>query len=217
MVVLAGGRRLGRSSAWCAVMAQGMAQHGARSRVDVVVAVVGEVDLAELLPLVRAYCDFYEVAPTDAELLALSRALIADPRREGVQFLARTGTGSPAGFATVFWTWDTTEGGRIGVMNDLFVVPTARGSGVAEALVSACRRACRDHGAVRLNWITAPTNARAQAVYDRIGATREQWISYGLPVEQLERRGSAGASGSAGQMGSDGSVGADAAGSEEGV
>ena len=40
----------------------------------------------------RGYADFYEVSPTDEDLLALSRALIADPAREGVQFLARTPT-----------------------------------------------------------------------------------------------------------------------------
>ena len=40
---------------------------------------VAEADLTELLPLMRAYCDFYEVAPSDEALLALSRALIADP------------------------------------------------------------------------------------------------------------------------------------------
>jgi hypothetical protein len=38
---------------------------------------VTEADLAELLPLMRGYCDFYEVAPSDEALLALSRALIA--------------------------------------------------------------------------------------------------------------------------------------------
>jgi len=52
---------------------------------------VSEADLTELLPLMRAYCDFYEVAPSDDDLLALSRALIADPEREGVQLLAREG------------------------------------------------------------------------------------------------------------------------------
>ena len=44
---------------------------------------VTTADLPELLPLVRAYCDFYEVDPTDDALLAVSRALIADPEREG--------------------------------------------------------------------------------------------------------------------------------------
>src|SRR6185312_8996077 len=46
-------------------------------------------DLAELLPLMRGYCDFYEVSPGDDELLDMSRELIADPEKEGVQFIAR--------------------------------------------------------------------------------------------------------------------------------
>jgi hypothetical protein len=47
--------------------------------------VVGPGDLPELLPLMRAYCDFYQVAPGDQALLELSRALLADPQREGLQ------------------------------------------------------------------------------------------------------------------------------------
>ena len=46
------------------------------------------VDLPVLMPLVRAYCDFYGVDPRDDRLVALSRALIDDPS-EGVQLLAR--------------------------------------------------------------------------------------------------------------------------------
>jgi hypothetical protein len=68
---------------------------------------VGEADLADLLPMMRAYCDFYEVAPSDAGLQTLVRALIADPDREGVQLLARGDGGEPLGFATVFWSWQT--------------------------------------------------------------------------------------------------------------
>ena len=55
------------------------------------VSTVGEADLGELLPLVRGYADFYEVSPTDRALLELSRALIADPVGDGMQFLARDG------------------------------------------------------------------------------------------------------------------------------
>ena len=49
---------------------------------------VDVTDLPVLMPLMRAYCDFYEVAPRDDRLVALSRALIEDPG-EGVQLLAR--------------------------------------------------------------------------------------------------------------------------------
>src|SRR5919202_1827812 len=101
---------------------------------------VQEADLPDLLPLVRGYCDFYGVAPDDDSLLALCRALIADPEHEGVQFLARDESGRALGFATVFWSWSTLDAQRIGVMNDLFVAPEARGEGVAESLIEACRQ-----------------------------------------------------------------------------
>jgi GNAT superfamily N-acetyltransferase len=137
----------------------------------------GEASLRRLLPLMRAYCDFYRVQPSDAALLAMSRALIADPVHEGVQLLA-TDDGEAAGFATIFWSWETTTSGRIGVMNDLFVTPAARGRGVSSALIRACLERCRDHGAVRMVWQTAVDNLAAQAVYDHVGATRESWVDY---------------------------------------
>ena len=148
------------------------------------IAAVTESDLPELLPLMRGYCDFYEVAPTDEALLVMSRALIADPGREGMQLLARDEGGRAIGFATIFWTWSTLSAERLGVMNDLFVAPEARGSGAAEALIEACAERCRDRGAKHLAWQTALDNHRAQAVYDRIGARRSQWLDYDLPVQE---------------------------------
>ena len=142
---------------------------------------VTEADHADLLPLMRAYCDFYEVSPSDEALLAMSRALIADPDCEGVQLVARDDSGA-VGFATIFWSWATTSAERIGVMNDLYVAPEARGTGVAEALIEACRAECAARGAGKLTWQTAPDNAAAMKVYDRVGATREQWVDYWLPV-----------------------------------
>jgi GNAT superfamily N-acetyltransferase len=135
-----------------------------------------------LLPLVRAYCDFYEVAPTDEALLAVSRALIADPDREGVQLIARDNGMEAVGFATVYWAWDTLIADRIGIMHDLFVRPPDRGTGVADLLIHACVEECRRHGAAKLAWQTAHDNARAQAVYDRVGATRDEWVDYWLAV-----------------------------------
>jgi GNAT superfamily N-acetyltransferase len=147
------------------------------------VAVVTEHDLPELMLLIRAYLDFYEANPPDESILALSRSLIAEPEREGVQFIARGEDEHAVGFASLFWTWTTTRGGRLGVMNDLFVTPEARGSGAAEALIEACRDRCIQRGAVALTWQTAVDNHRAQALYDRIGGERsDQWLDYTLPT-----------------------------------
>jgi GNAT superfamily N-acetyltransferase len=148
------------------------------------ITVVGPVDLPELLPLLRAYCDFYQVSPSDRALVELSRALLADPRREGLQLLARDDAGRGVGFATLYWTWQTLSAARVGVMNDLYVAAEARGTGVAGALITACLERCREHGATELIWQTAKDNARAQALYDRIGATRDdRWLDYSLPVD----------------------------------
>jgi GNAT superfamily N-acetyltransferase len=146
------------------------------------IARVTDADLADLLPLLRAYCEFYEVAPSDGALLALSRAVISDPEREGVQLLARDEAGRPAGFASVYWSWDTLLAARVGIMHDLFVTPELRGRGVGEALIDACRAECRRHGAVKLGWQTAHDNRRAQRLYERVGATRDEWVDYWMPA-----------------------------------
>jgi ribosomal protein S18 acetylase RimI-like enzyme len=148
------------------------------------ITVVGRADFGDLLPLVRAYCDFYEVAPSDAALIELFEALYEDPAREGVQLIARGPREEPLGFATLYWTWSTTHAARLAVMNDLFVVPEARGSGLAEQLIDACREQSRARGATTLSWQTAPDNRRAQRLYERIGAVREQWVDYSLPVTE---------------------------------
>jgi GNAT superfamily N-acetyltransferase len=148
-----------------------------------VIATVTEEDLPDLLPLMRGYCDFYEVDTPDDGLLAMARTLIADPEREGVQLIARDDEGRAVGFATIFWTWSTLSASRIGVMNDLFVSEAARGGGTADALIEACAERCREHGATSLDWQTAHTNERARAVYERVGAKRdERWLDYSLDV-----------------------------------
>ena len=143
---------------------------------------VTEADLDELLPLMRGYADFYEVAPGDDALLAMSRALIANPEREGLQLIARDDSGLAVGFATIFWSWSTLNAARIGVMNDLFVDADARGRGYADALIRACVDRARERGAVSLGWQTAKDNHRAQAVYERVGGRREEWLDYWLPT-----------------------------------
>ena len=138
-----------------------------------------ETQVQRLLPLMRGYCDFYAVRPSAAAPLSMARALVADPPREGVQLIATDGARA-VGFATLFWSWETTTAGRVGVMNDLYVVTASRGRGAGSALIRACLERCREHGAVRMIWQTAVDNLAAQAVYDHVGATRETWVDYWL-------------------------------------
>ena len=151
------------------------------------ITVVGEADLPELMPMLRSYCDFYRVDPSDEKLAELSRALIADPG-QGLQLIARQqdgiqrdGTaGIPLGFATIFWTWQTLYAARVGVLNDLYVTPQSRGTGTGRALISHCLQLCHERGAAKLVWETAPDNETAQRLYDGIGAEKSTWFAYEL-------------------------------------
>jgi GNAT superfamily N-acetyltransferase len=145
--------------------------------VEVTISKVGQLDLSELLPMLRAYCDFYEVEPRDDRLVSLCRSLIDDPG-EGQQLIARDEEGKAVGFATIYWGWQTLDAGRIGIMNDLYVVPDVRGGGVGRALIEACRGACRKKGVGRLVWETAPDNRTAQRLYDSTGAESSTWMAY---------------------------------------
>lgn len=147
-----------------------------------------EEDLDVLLPLVRGYCAFYEETEgipqaSDDALLALSRALLTDPEGAGLQLLARdVGTGDAVGFATLYWNWSTLSARRYALMNDLFVTPAARGTGLAERLIASCAQEARARGMASLEWATALGNHRAQAVYDRAGGQRSQWLGYELQL-----------------------------------
>ena len=137
-------------------------------------------EAGELLPLMRAYCNFYESSPEDEGLLLMMRTLITDPS-QGAMFIARDADRA-VGFATVDWKWSMLRGARIGYLEDLFVSPDARGRGIADALIKICAEQCRELGMPAMLWLTAPDNDRAQAVYDRVGAVPETLVEYDLDL-----------------------------------
>ena len=141
-----------------------------------------ESDLPALLPLLRGYCDFYGASPSDDGLTAMARALIAARDADGMLLVARDGDGVAIGFATVGWKWSSLRAARIAVMEDLFMAPEARGQGAGDALIRACADRAREHGAPVLSWITALDNHRAQAVYERVGASGDAWLEYELEL-----------------------------------
>ena len=142
-----------------------------------------EADLPALLPLVRAYADFYESAPPDAGLERMCLALIADPDREGVLLAGCDPDDTVVGFAAMSWKWSSLRGARVGYLEDLFVDPGARGSGLADELIAACAERARARGAEALLWLTKPDNLRARAVYERVGAHGDEFIEYELELD----------------------------------
>jgi GNAT superfamily N-acetyltransferase len=141
-----------------------------------------EADVGALLPMMRAYCDFYGASPSDEGLMKMARELIAARDADGMLLVARDGDGAPIGFATVCWKWSSLRAARIAVMEDLFVAEEARGRGTADDLIRACGDRAREHGAPVITWLTAPDNHRAQAVYNRAGAGADTFLEYELEL-----------------------------------
>jgi GNAT superfamily N-acetyltransferase len=139
-----------------------------------------EADLPALLPLIRAYCEFYETDPNDEGIRRMFETLITDPS-QGAVFIARDG-GRAVGFATLDWKWSSLKGARIGYLEDLFVDPETRGRGIADALIEVCADRCRELGMPALEWLTATDNYRAQKVYNRTGAESGTYMEYDLEL-----------------------------------
>ena len=144
------------------------------------VSAVTPDDLVDLLPLMRAYCTFYESDPSDDDLRAMSRTFL-EPGAGGTQLIARDSSGGALGHATMLWSWDTTLAQPLAVMEDLFVTARARGRGVGAGLIQACRQLAADRRMRWLAWETAPDNETAQRLYDDV-AERTTWLTYDLLV-----------------------------------
>lgn len=66
-------------------------------------------------------------------------------------------------------------------LQDLFTSPTARGKGVARALIEAVASNARELGATRYYWLTQEHNAEARVLYNKV-AKFGGFIRYDYPL-----------------------------------
>lgn len=94
--------------------------------------------------------------------------------------------GAPAGMALWYRTFSTWTGLPGMHLEDLFVRPEQRGSGLGRALLVALSRMCADRGWARLEWDVLDWNEPSIAFYDSLGALPQtEWIGYRLSGEAL--------------------------------
>lgn len=84
--------------------------------------------------------------------------------------------GAAQGFALFFHNFSTFEG-RPGIyLEDLFVRPEARGSGLGKALLAHLAKLCGDRDCARLEWSVLDWNAPAIGFYKGLGAKMmDEW------------------------------------------
>jgi GNAT superfamily N-acetyltransferase len=148
---------------------------------DVGIEPVRQEQLNRLLPLIAAYQRFYEVEDVDDERNRAFFSRFVAPSEDGMLIGVWRGN-EPLGYACLYWTFTSLVPAEIVLMNDLYVVPDARGKGIGRSLIEASAGVARERGAHHLQWVTAPDNETAQRLYDSTGARREPSIEYELDL-----------------------------------
>lgn len=138
-------------------------------------------DLPDLITLFDAYRQFYGQPPNAN---AAERFLRERLRRDqSVILLARRETGEATGFTQLYPSFSSVSLAPVYVLNDLFVAPAARQSGVGGQLMTAARGFASCEGAVRLTLTTQVTNHAAQELYNKLGWQRDEaFHHYQLPL-----------------------------------
>jgi len=84
--------------------------------------------------------------------------------------------GEPQGFALFFHNFSTFEGRPGLYLEDLFVRPTARGSGLGKALLAHLAQLCVIRDCARLEWSVLDWNTPAIGFYKNLGAKlMDEW------------------------------------------
>jgi GNAT superfamily N-acetyltransferase len=132
-------------------------------------------DRAAWEPLWQAYLAFYR-QPLDDDITAATFDRLTDGR-DGLAGLLAVTDGVATGIAHTVTHASTWATGPSVYLEDLYVAPTARGSGTARALIEAVTDRAHLIGAANLYWMTQEYNAPARSLYDRIAA-RTSFVVY---------------------------------------
>ncbi len=124
-------------------------------------------DVSRLAPLFDSYRTFYR---QESDLEGAHRFL-ADRLEAGEArvFLAEDEEGAAIGFVQLFPSFSSVSMKRLWILNDLFVVSSARKAGVARALMERARQLAIETGAKGLILETEPDNRPAKTLYEDLG------------------------------------------------
>jgi GNAT superfamily N-acetyltransferase len=146
---------------------------------------IAEQDVPTVVAMVHELAD-YELAPEQCHLTEqqLRDALFADsPALFG--HVAESG-GEVGGFALWFLNFSTWEGVHGIYLEDLYVRPAHRGSGLGGTLLRALARECVANGYARLDWSVLDWNTPAIEFYKSVGAAgMDEWTGYRLTGRAL--------------------------------
>jgi ribosomal protein S18 acetylase RimI-like enzyme len=144
--------------------------------IDLRIARAGLAEAAALGGLVAGFRDHLRAAePTDGQIARLLPRALVDP---ALEFACAWLEGRAAGYTQARYFTSLWAGGIEAQLDDLFVVPAARGRGVGRELLRHALRSAESRGALRFALNTNERNEAAQALYRSEGLAPQSHALY---------------------------------------
>ena len=150
-------------------------------------------DMPLIATLIRGLAEYEGLShAVRMEDTALERHLFGE--RPMAEVLIGEVGGAPRGFALFFHNFSTFEGQPGVWLEDLFVVPEARRSGLGRALLGEVAKIAQERGCARMEWSVLDWNMLAIGFYRALGARAlTDWTTMRLDADALARLGADGA------------------------
>jgi GNAT superfamily N-acetyltransferase len=143
-------------------------------------------DVPAVVEMVHELAEF-ERAPEQCHLTAPQlQAALFGPAPALYGHVAVAADDQPVGFALWFLNFSTWDGVHGIYLEDLYVRPQARGTGLGTRLLATLAALCVERGYTRLQWWVLDWNETALRVYQRVGALpMDEWTVHRVSGETL--------------------------------
>jgi GNAT superfamily N-acetyltransferase len=150
-----------------------------------VIRLAGPDDVPHILRFINELADYeklsHEVVATEAKL---TDTLFSD--NPAAEVLIAERNGKPVGMALFFSNYSTFLAQPGIHLEDLYVQPDQRGSGVGKALITSLAKLAVDRGCGRLEWMVLDWNEPARQFYRALGASAmDGWLTKRVSGDSL--------------------------------
>ncbi|MEA3543299.1 MAG: GNAT family N-acetyltransferase [Pseudomonadota bacterium] len=154
---------------------------------DIIIRAAQADDIGTIHAFILALADYERLAhEVKADRETLARYLFGE--RPMAEVLIAKADGTAVGFALFFHNFSTFEGRPGLYLEDLFVLPEARGLGAGKALLSRLAALAIERDCARLEWSVLDWNEPSIAFYRALGARpMDEWTVQRVDGQALVR------------------------------
>jgi GNAT superfamily N-acetyltransferase len=139
-------------------------------------------DIAELSELLAILFHQEQEFKPDHQLQAIGLQTIITNPDIGIILIARIDN-KIIGMVNILYTVSTALGGRVGILEDMVVLPEHRGLGIGSDLLNAAITTARNNGCLRITLLTDNDNETAHAFYEKQGFVRSAMLAFRMLLD----------------------------------